>query len=152
MHTEEDLEYGLLVVREVVGHEAPSLYPPTARRPDAHSVVSPRDVPTFGFRFRVAGKTKRRDGFGGGSPSGSSLIHEKEEAHGRPDQPQHLDLPRRGPGRQRYAGYSIEATDGEIGKVDKHVVDPAGSYLLVATGPWIFGKTVMLPAGVISRI
>jgi hypothetical protein len=50
------------------------------------------------------------------------------------------------------AGYSIEATDGEIGKVDKHVVDPAGSYLLVATGPWIFGKTVMLPAGVISRI
>jgi hypothetical protein len=50
------------------------------------------------------------------------------------------------------AGYSIEATDGEIGKVDKHVVDPAASYLLVATGPWIFGKTVMLPAGVISRI
>ena len=50
------------------------------------------------------------------------------------------------------AGYSIEATDGEIGKVDKHVVDPAGSYLLVATGPWIFGKKVMLPAGVISRI
>lgn len=49
-------------------------------------------------------------------------------------------------------GYSIEATDGEIGKVDKQVVDPAGSYLLVVTGPAIFGRTVMLPAGVISRI
>jgi hypothetical protein len=26
------------------------------------------------------------------------------------------------------------------------------SYLLVATGPWIFGKTVMLPAGVTERV
>ncbi len=49
-------------------------------------------------------------------------------------------------------GYTIHATDGEIGKVDKHNDEAGSSYLLVATGPWIFGKTVMLPAGVIQRV
>ena len=49
-------------------------------------------------------------------------------------------------------GYSIHAIDGDIGKVDKHNAETGQSYLLVSTGPWIFGKTVMLPAGVIERI
>lgn len=49
-------------------------------------------------------------------------------------------------------GYSIEATDGDIGKVDKANNETGSSYLVVATGPWIFGRTVMLPAGVIQRI
>ena len=50
------------------------------------------------------------------------------------------------------AGFAIEARDGEIGKVDKANADEGTAHLLVATGPWIFGKTVMLPAGVINRI
>src|SRR5215471_13819582 len=50
------------------------------------------------------------------------------------------------------SGYAIHAVDGDIGKVDKHNMDVGRSYLLVATGRWIFGKTVMLPAGVIDRI
>ena len=49
-------------------------------------------------------------------------------------------------------GYKIHARDGEIGKVDKHDIETGRGYLLVATGPWILGKTVMLPAGVIERI
>jgi hypothetical protein len=49
-------------------------------------------------------------------------------------------------------GFSIHATDGDIGKVDKSNDATGSSYLMVATGPWIFGKTVMLPAGVIDRI
>ena len=49
-------------------------------------------------------------------------------------------------------GYSIHAVDGDIGKVDKHDAEAGRAHLLVATGPWIFGKTVMLPAGVIDRI
>jgi len=49
-------------------------------------------------------------------------------------------------------GYSIHAVDGDIGKVDKHNSEAGSSYLLVSTGPWILGKTVMLPAGVIERI
>ena len=50
------------------------------------------------------------------------------------------------------AGYSVEATDGGIGKVDEATYDVGGSYIVVDTGPWIFGKKVMLPAGVIDRV
>jgi hypothetical protein len=48
-------------------------------------------------------------------------------------------------------GYKVEATDGDIGKVDEATNETGASYLVVDTGPWIFGKKVMLPAGVIDR-
>ncbi|KOU13781.1 PRC domain containing protein [Streptomyces sp. WM6372] len=49
-------------------------------------------------------------------------------------------------------GYKVEARDGSIGKVDKHSDEAAASYLVVDTGPWIFGKHVLLPAGTVSLI
>jgi hypothetical protein len=49
-------------------------------------------------------------------------------------------------------GFGVEALDGSIGKVDKRNDDVGQSYVIVDTGPWIFGKKVMLPAGVIDRI
>jgi hypothetical protein len=49
-------------------------------------------------------------------------------------------------------GYSVEATDGGIGKVDECTYETSRSYLVVDTGPWIFGKKVLLPAGVVQRI
>lgn len=49
-------------------------------------------------------------------------------------------------------GFDIEATDGGIGKIDEASYDVGGSYVVVDTGPWIFGKKVMLPAGVIERV
>jgi hypothetical protein len=49
-------------------------------------------------------------------------------------------------------GFKVEALDGSIGKVDEATSQVGGSYLVVDTGPWIFGKKVMLPAGVIQRI
>jgi hypothetical protein len=49
-------------------------------------------------------------------------------------------------------GYSIEALDGSIGKVDEATYDTARSYIVVDTGPWIFGKKVLLPAGAVQRI
>ena len=49
-------------------------------------------------------------------------------------------------------GYSVEATDGGIGKVDEATYEVGGSYLVVDTGMWIFGKKVLLPAGSIDRI
>ncbi len=49
-------------------------------------------------------------------------------------------------------GYSVEASDGGIGKVDDASYDVGASYLIVDTGPWIFGKKVMLPAGVVERV
>jgi len=49
-------------------------------------------------------------------------------------------------------GFDVVATDGSIGKVDEATYDAGASYLVVDTGPWIFGKRRMLPAGVIERI
>jgi hypothetical protein len=49
-------------------------------------------------------------------------------------------------------GYSVEALDGGIGKIDEATYDVGSSYIVVDTGPWIFGKQALLPAGVIDRI
>lgn len=49
-------------------------------------------------------------------------------------------------------GYEVEARDGSIGTVDEATSEVGVSYLVVDTGPWIFGKHVLLPAGVIERI
>jgi hypothetical protein len=49
-------------------------------------------------------------------------------------------------------GYGVEAIDGSIGKVDEATATTGTGYIIVDTGPWIFGKKVMLPAGVISQI
>ena len=50
------------------------------------------------------------------------------------------------------SGYEVEAIDGDIGKVDEATNEVGSSYIVVDTGPWIFGKQVMLPAGVISEV
>ncbi|KIF66686.1 PRC domain containing protein [Streptomyces sp. AcH 505] len=49
-------------------------------------------------------------------------------------------------------GYKVEATDGTVGKVDKHSDEVGSAYLVVDTGVWIFGKHVLLPAGTVSRV
>ncbi|KPI02688.1 hypothetical protein OV450_4611 [Actinobacteria bacterium OV450] len=49
-------------------------------------------------------------------------------------------------------GFKVEAADGGIGKVDKHSDEAGSAYIVVDTGPWIFGKEVLLPAGTVSRI
>ena len=49
-------------------------------------------------------------------------------------------------------GFSVEARDGGIGKVDEATDDMGRGHLIVDTGPWIFGKKVMLPAGVVERV
>jgi hypothetical protein len=49
-------------------------------------------------------------------------------------------------------GYGVEAMDGSIGKVDEATYDVSRSYIVVDTGPWIFGKKVMLPAGIVKGV
>ena len=49
-------------------------------------------------------------------------------------------------------GFKVEALDGEIGSIDEKTNDVGSSYLVVDTGPWIFGKKVMLLAGVVQRV
>ena len=49
-------------------------------------------------------------------------------------------------------GYKVKALDGDIGKIDEATYDTGTSYVVVDTGPWIFGRKVMLPASVIDRV
>ncbi|MCE3287815.1 MAG: hypothetical protein K0S64_1421, partial [Gaiellaceae bacterium] len=49
-------------------------------------------------------------------------------------------------------GYDVEAIDGSIGKIDDATLEADSGHLVVDTGPWIFGKKVMLPAGVIKSV
>ncbi|MCX4815713.1 PRC-barrel domain containing protein [Streptomyces sp. NBC_01239] len=49
-------------------------------------------------------------------------------------------------------GFKVEASDGSIGKVDKHSEDVGAMYIVVDTGVWIFGKHVLLPVGTIASI
>ncbi|MFG2058463.1 PRC-barrel domain-containing protein [Micromonospora sp. NPDC048930] len=49
-------------------------------------------------------------------------------------------------------GYRVEATDGRIGSVDEATEDAGARYLVVDTGPWIFGKKVLLPVGTVARV
>ena len=51
-----------------------------------------------------------------------------------------------------FVGYEVEAVDGSIGKIDEATYDAGSAYIVVDTGPWIFGKKVMLPAGVIRDV
>jgi PRC-barrel domain protein len=50
------------------------------------------------------------------------------------------------------SGFTVEAIDGKIGKVDETTQQAGGSYIVVDTGPWIFGKKVLVPAGVVSDV
>ena len=37
------------------------------------------------------------------------------------------------------SGFDVEAADGGIGSVDEATYEAGGSWLVVDTGPWIFG-------------
>jgi hypothetical protein len=49
-------------------------------------------------------------------------------------------------------GFKVEAKDGSIGKVDESAADAGKSHVVVDTGPWIFGRKVILPARTIERV
>jgi hypothetical protein len=49
-------------------------------------------------------------------------------------------------------GFKVEATDGDIGRIDEATYEVGASYVVVDTGPWIFGRKVVLPAGAIETI
>jgi uncharacterized protein (TIGR02271 family) len=49
-------------------------------------------------------------------------------------------------------GFEVEATDGGIGSIDEATDTAGSSYIVVDTGPWIFGRKVMIPAGAIQHV
>ncbi|MCK2213418.1 PRC-barrel domain-containing protein [Actinomadura sp. ATCC 31491] len=49
-------------------------------------------------------------------------------------------------------GYEVDASDGKVGSVDEANNAVGDSYVIVDTGPWIFGRKVLIPAGAVERI
>ncbi|TWJ25312.1 PRC-barrel domain containing protein [Micromonospora endolithica] len=69
----------------------------------------------------------------------------------RPDADDGPDAP--GPGTPvDLVGYRVEAVDGGIGTVDGASDDAGAQWLVVDTGPWIFGRKVLLPVGTVERV
>jgi hypothetical protein len=56
------------------------------------------------------------------------------------------------PDARRLEGFTVEAKDGKIGHVDEATDETTGSAIVVDTGPWIFGRKVVVPAGTIERV
>lgn len=56
------------------------------------------------------------------------------------------------PTRADIVGFSVEALDGSVGKIDATSFDVGSSYFVVALGPWIFGRKVLIPAGTVKRV
>jgi hypothetical protein len=49
-------------------------------------------------------------------------------------------------------GFEVAALDGDIGKIDDATYDVGASYIVVDTGPWIFGRKILIPARAIVRV
>src|SRR4051812_50216725 len=49
-------------------------------------------------------------------------------------------------------GMTVEAVDGGVGSVKDVINDVDGAYLLIDTGPPILGKTMLVPAGIVTAI
>ncbi|MFJ1900392.1 MULTISPECIES: PRC-barrel domain containing protein [unclassified Streptomyces] len=54
--------------------------------------------------------------------------------------------------RQSLVGFTVEATDGDIGHVDRQQDQPGMQHLVVDTGVWKFGRSVLIPAGAVTAI
>ena len=54
--------------------------------------------------------------------------------------------------KQELVGFGVESIDGSIGKIDDASFETDTGHIVVDTGPWIFGKKVMLPVGVIRSV
>ncbi|WP_411103305.1 PRC-barrel domain containing protein [Streptomyces sp. cmx-4-9] len=54
--------------------------------------------------------------------------------------------------QESLAGYAVEATDGRIGHVDRQQDQAGMQHLVVDTGVWVFGRSVLIPAGVVTAI
>jgi hypothetical protein len=77
--------------------------------------------------------------YGSGAPAVSDPAGADQVAA---DRPANVDL----------AGYKVEANDGSIGSIDEATYEVGSACLVVDTGPWIFGRKVLLPAGTVQRV
>ncbi|MYU21244.1 PRC-barrel domain containing protein [Streptomyces sp. SID8352] len=56
------------------------------------------------------------------------------------------------PERTDLTGYDVVASDGTIGHVDRQAEHFGMPHLVVDTGVWVFGRSVLIPAGVVGGV
>ncbi|MEU6526696.1 PRC-barrel domain-containing protein [Streptomyces sp. NPDC046924] len=49
-------------------------------------------------------------------------------------------------------GYTVAASDGTIGHVDRQADHHSMRHLVVDTGVWVFGRSLLVPVGVITAV
>ncbi|MET9559922.1 PRC-barrel domain-containing protein [Streptomyces tauricus] len=49
-------------------------------------------------------------------------------------------------------GFTVAAADGTIGHVDRQVDESGMRHLIVDTGGWVFGRSVLIPVGLVSSV
>ncbi|MFB8000092.1 PRC-barrel domain containing protein [Streptomyces sp. NPDC056002] len=57
-----------------------------------------------------------------------------------------------GEGQAVLTGFTLEAPDGIVGQVERQVDEYGMQHLVVDTGVWVFGKSVLIPAGIVVAI
>ncbi|OON78048.1 hypothetical protein [Streptomyces tsukubensis] len=55
------------------------------------------------------------------------------------------------PGEAR-TGFRVEGADGVIGTVDRWVDEPGRAHVVVDRGMWVFGRSVLIPAGAVRSV
>jgi hypothetical protein len=53
---------------------------------------------------------------------------------------------------QAVTGFAVQATVGIVGQVDRQADEPGLRHLIVETGVWVFGRSVLIPAGIVTGI
>jgi hypothetical protein len=83
------------------------------------------------------------EGLAGTNPAGDTAASDPSGAGTETiDRPGNVDL----------NGYKVEAVDGSIGSIDEASYEAGSAWLVVDTGPWIFGRKVLLPAGTVQHV
>ncbi|QNP68450.1 PRC-barrel domain containing protein [Streptomyces roseirectus] len=49
-------------------------------------------------------------------------------------------------------GYTVVATDGTVGRVEREAGPQGMRHLVVETGMWVFGRSAVVPAGTVAGI
>ena len=49
-------------------------------------------------------------------------------------------------------GFEVDSRDGKIGKIDEMTDEVGRAAVVVDTGPWIFGRKVVIPAGTVTQL
>ncbi|MEV0642783.1 PRC-barrel domain containing protein [Streptomyces sp. NPDC050619] len=53
---------------------------------------------------------------------------------------------------QDLTGFAVAAADGTLGRVDRQAGPGGMRHLVVDTGVWLFGRSVLVPVGVVTAV